>query len=157
MSIFVQVVTAYMVVDFVWVWFQPQCVPAPAIVLPHHIATVMILSHPLRFPRHDGFAALVMLVETQTFFLIVRRYFKSSLAGRPLLAKCIGFVYWPSAIATRLLIHPWALVDSIRRLWRTPAEMCLVWHSSYARAFKYSFRDKRMPARYRGCARAGRI
>jgi len=124
--LFVQTMAAYMALDFAWVWTWPECVPAPQIVLPHHIATLLLLAHPLRFPAHDGLAALVCLVEFQTELLIARRYFTNELAQLPHLRMGLNVVYWPVVLLTRLLIHPWVLVESVRRLWRVPAEMTMV-------------------------------
>ena len=66
------------------------------------------------------------MVELQTLILIGRRHFAGFLAEQPLAAKIVNFIYWPSAIITRLMIHPWALLDASIRLWGSPAEMCLV-------------------------------
>lgn len=123
---FVVVFSLYMVADFLWVWVKPECVPSPGIVLPHHIATLMLLAHPLRFPPHSGFAVLVTLVEWQTTIMVARRHFETYLARQPELTKYINYAYWPAAIGTRLLLHPWALYESVLRCWSTPVEMCLV-------------------------------
>mmetsp|Transcript_42952 Transcript_42952/g.98628 ORF Transcript_42952/g.98628 Transcript_42952/m.98628 type:complete len:244 (-) Transcript_42952:54-785(-) len=124
--LFTRSMMTYFALDIVWVWTVPQCVPSPGIVLPHHFMTLALMAHPLRFPAHNILAALVTTVEAQTWIMVARRYFEAELESFPPLDNLASLAYWALTLTTRLMVHPFVLVDAVRRIYRTPAECVLV-------------------------------
>lgn len=52
--------TGYIIFDFTWILLYPDSLPRyPHIILVHHVITLALLSHPLRFPEDSRFTCLV--------------------------------------------------------------------------------------------------
>lgn len=66
----------YMVLDGIWIATNMHSVKSPKAVLGHHIATIMVLTDPLMQPQHAFYTCCALLVEANTFLLIVRRRLK---------------------------------------------------------------------------------
>lgn len=66
---------AYLVIDAFWVIFRPRSVPAPTMIVLHHIISLLGWSMPLLTdaPYLRKWTTLAMMVEANTFFLILRR------------------------------------------------------------------------------------
>ncbi|CAM9376260.1 unnamed protein product [Ectocarpus sp. 12 AP-2014] len=63
----------YMVLDACWILCNPSGVKSPRTVLGHHVATLSVLVDPLLQPQHAFYTACALLVEFNTFLLILRR------------------------------------------------------------------------------------
>lgn len=96
--------TLYIVVDLLWILIVPESLPRfPLIITVHHVITLALLSHPLRYPVDAHFTCLDGLVEISTFFLIARRHCKG------LLSKACNWLYWGTTIALRFMLQPYLL------------------------------------------------
>lgn len=96
--------TAYIVFDLLWILIVPESLPRfPLIITVHHLITLALLSHPLRYPHDARFTCLDGLVEISTFFLIARRHCKG------LLSKLCNWLYWGTTIALRFMLQPYLL------------------------------------------------
>ena len=52
--------TAYIIFDLSWILLYPDALPRyPGIIMVHHVITLALLSHPLRFPKDAHFTCLV--------------------------------------------------------------------------------------------------
>ncbi|CAM9883638.1 unnamed protein product, partial [Discosporangium mesarthrocarpum] len=65
--------TCYMVIDGLWIATNPTGVKSPRTVLGHHVATLSVLLDPLLQPHHSLYTSCALLVEFNTFLLILRR------------------------------------------------------------------------------------
>jgi TLC domain len=63
----------YMCLDALWICFNMDSVKSPKTVLGHHIATLAVLADPLLQRQHGFYTCCALLVEVNTFLLIVRR------------------------------------------------------------------------------------
>lgn len=51
--------TAYVIFDLSWILLYPDVLPRyPGVIMVHHIITLALLSHPLRFPQDAHFTCL---------------------------------------------------------------------------------------------------
>jgi len=97
------VLLAYIGVDLVWILLVPDAVPQAWLIQLHHVITIALLSHPLRYPEHAHFTAWDGIVEAHTLLLIARR----RLRQWPLLTSpIVTLVYWVSFIGMRLVLYP---------------------------------------------------
>jgi hypothetical protein len=66
---------AYLIIDTVWVIVRPRSVPAPVMIVLHHIVSLLGWSMPVLTgaPYLRKWTTLAMMVEANTFFLILRR------------------------------------------------------------------------------------
>ena len=100
--------TAYIVADLLWIIVWPESLPRfPLVIKVHHLITLALLSHPLRFPKDAHFTCLDGLVELSTFFMVARRQCTGTLSA------VLNALYWFSTIALRFGLQPWLL----RRFW----------------------------------------
>jgi hypothetical protein len=64
---------AYILLDSLWLYAIPSIVKSPGTVLAHHIATLLVLLDPLLQPKHAMYTSACLLVEINTFLLLLRR------------------------------------------------------------------------------------
>jgi hypothetical protein len=96
--------TAYIVGDLAWIIIWPESLPRfPLVIKVHHLITLALLSHPLRFPADAHFTCLDGLVELSTFFMVARR----QCSGR--LSVALNIAYWVGTIALRFGLQPFLL------------------------------------------------
>ncbi|KAL3942199.1 MAG: hypothetical protein SGARI_000346 [Bacillariaceae sp.] len=65
----------YFVTDLIWVISVPNCVKSPAVIIQHHIATMLYILIPYYQPSVRWCMGACMSVEINTWFLIARRVF----------------------------------------------------------------------------------
>lgn len=65
---------AYFLVDGVWVLLVPICVKSPAVILIHHAVTILYMVIPMAVPRISWMMGACLVVEVNTWFLIMRRF-----------------------------------------------------------------------------------
>ena len=105
--------TVYIVADLLWILVVPESLPRfPAIITVHHLITLALLSHPLRYPVDARFTCLDGLVEISTLFLIARRHCTGWLS------TLCNWLYWGSTIALRFVLQPYLLM----LFWRLAAK-----------------------------------
>jgi hypothetical protein len=98
------VFTAYIIGDLLWIFIWPESLPRfPLVIKVHHLITLALLSHPLRFPADAHFTCLDGLVELSTFCMVARRM----CSGR--LSAALNVAYWVGTIALRLGLQPFLL------------------------------------------------
>ena len=96
--------TAYIVGDLLWIFIWPESLPRfPLVIKVHHLITLALLSHPLRYPADAHFTCLDGLVELSTFFMVARRQCTG------LLSDVLNALYWFTTIALRFGLQPWLL------------------------------------------------
>ena len=74
--LFFAITIAYFVADLLWVILIPNCVKSPNVIIQHHIATLIYLIIPYKYPSETGWLMGACLsVEINTWLLIARRVF----------------------------------------------------------------------------------
>jgi len=68
------VTLAYFVIDTIWIIVDPACVKSPPLIILHHAATTAYLLIPVFVLSTRWLMCALLFVETNTFFLILRRY-----------------------------------------------------------------------------------
>ena len=94
-----RVFAAYIAFDGLWIALMPQIVKAPRVLLAHHMATLVLLWHPLTYTSHKHFISWMTIVELNTFFLILRRHWT-----HPLIELCFK-VTWVAIRTAGALLH----------------------------------------------------
>eukprot|EP00891_Asterochloris_glomerata_P003595 jgi/Astpho2/3595/gw1.00058.76.1_t len=91
----------YIVADFIWIAWQPQCLPSlPSVILCHHAITLVLLVFPLRHPDFAYWTCVDALVELNTALLIARRQF-------PQFWNLLNCVYWATFFPVRFALSPY--------------------------------------------------
>mmetsp|Transcript_23472 Transcript_23472/g.79915 ORF Transcript_23472/g.79915 Transcript_23472/m.79915 type:complete len:199 (+) Transcript_23472:155-751(+) len=99
------VFTAYIVADLVWVAACPGCVPrAPGLICLHHVVTLALLAHPLRYPEHAFFTCWDGMVELNTALLLARRQTSGWVN------EAFNAAYWATMWLLRGAMQPFMLV-----------------------------------------------
>ena len=81
--LFFAITIAYFVADLLWVILIPNCVKSPNVIIQHHIATLIYLIIPYKYPTETGWLMGACLsVEINTWLLIARRVFNKQVSPR---------------------------------------------------------------------------
>uniref|UniRef100_A0A7R9SVG7 TLC domain-containing protein n=1 Tax=Polyblepharides amylifera TaxID=1486889 RepID=A0A7R9SVG7_9CHLO len=100
--------SAYMALDFVWIYIYPSAIISKAkLILTHHIVVLfMTLSCVSINPEYAYNASWSLLVELNTACLVLSRFpqFKNNYKGKLLLV-----FFWITAILFRVILPPWLL------------------------------------------------
>lgn len=114
--LFFAITVGYFVADLLWVIFVPQCVKSPSVIVQHHIATLLYLVIPFRFPNEDGWLMGACLsVEVNTWLLIARRVFNKqgfgptwviNLSCVRIRIKLISILFYITWVIIRCIIYP---------------------------------------------------
>jgi len=110
----------YFVADLLWITVVPKCVRSPAVIIQHHIATMLYMLIPLYYPELRFFMGAALSVELNTWFLISRRVFNKQ--GFPcwtidlpqlvsIRIKVISIMFYVTWILIRVIIYPLLLWD----------------------------------------------
>lgn len=112
---------AYIVADFVWIWFERDAVPSlPNVILLHHAVTFALLCFPLRYPEELAvFTCWDGLCEINTFFLIARRQWKP-------LRRPLSVLYWATFFPLRIFLYPFMLLRFYQQMQTHPVWEMLV-------------------------------
>jgi hypothetical protein len=92
----------YFAVDLMWLLLWPRSVASPAIIVFHHIICCLGWCLPLLRVELAPYAAALLLVELNTFFLIAKRYF-ADISSVHVVMKHLFHVTW---IGLRLVMYP---------------------------------------------------
>jgi len=97
------VFNTYILVDTLWIIISPDSVPSAPPLIFHHFGTMIGWVSPVFHQRWAFWSSLAALVETNTFFLILKRQ-----QGRNvLIVHVLFYVTW---VLLRLLVYPIGLV-----------------------------------------------
>jgi hypothetical protein len=109
LQIYLIIFSIYVIIDGLWIFFIPNSVASPNTILVHHIVTLIgIILNLIMGLDYAILGAFGGLVEVNTFFLIARRNWKSSIL--------LNFMFFLSWIVIRNIIGPWVLYVSIQIL-----------------------------------------
>ena len=117
---------AYFIADLIWVIQVPACVKSPAVIVQHHIATLLYLIIPYMHPDETGWLmGSCLIVEINTWLLIARRVFNKQGFGPWVIdlslfsirVKIISILFYITWITIRCILYPC--------IWRLLWEM---WH-----------------------------
>ena len=119
-ALFIQLFFGYVTLDLLWVWAEPEAVPQPAVVLVHHVVTLLLTRVPLLEPRLAVPSSCLSVVELETLLLVGQRHWapwllNSGPAGAAA-ARCLNLAYWLSFFAIRLALHPYVAMFVIPNL-----------------------------------------
>jgi len=114
-DMFFQITALYFIIDLAWIWVLPKSVNSPGTIIKHHIATLLYLIIPFRYPEYRWFMGACMSVEINTWFLIARRVFNKQ--GFPpwvidlpfsisIRVKIISVFFYLTWIGTRCALYP---------------------------------------------------
>lgn len=93
-----QFAAGYMVLDGCWIFCNRAGVKSPRTVMGHHMATLSVLIDPLLQRQHAFYTACALLVEFNTFLLILRR--------RVTWGRYLEIPFALSWVALRLIWYP---------------------------------------------------
>eukprot|EP00970_Alexandrium_tamarense_P004945 scaffold808_cov196-Alexandrium_tamarense.AAC.82 len=114
-SLFFAVVVGYFVADLIWVKVVPTCVKSPGVIVQHHVATLIYLIIPFRFPDTCWLMGVCLSVEVNTWLLIARRVFNKQgfgpwVIGLPpffsIRIKMISILFYVTWISIRCILYP---------------------------------------------------
>lgn len=101
------VFSIYMLVDTIWIAVVPKCVlSSPLALIIHHIASFAFLSIPFFEEQFQWHGALNLLVEVNTFLLVLRRQSRPASA----LYHVLNFCFLFSWMSLRLIVFPIVVV-----------------------------------------------
>jgi hypothetical protein len=114
----------YFVADFIWVLQIPTCVKSPAVIVQHHIATLLYLAIPYMYPEDTGWLmGACLIVEINTWLLIARRVFNKQGFGPWVIdlslfsfrVKLISIFFYVTWISIRCILYPciWRVLWSL--------------------------------------------
>jgi hypothetical protein len=92
------VMTAYIILDGLWIAVQPSIVASPKALIGHHLITLLLLTHPLTYAPHVQLTSCMTIVEFNTFFLVLRRHAPPS--------KLLTLAFQLTWLVTRVLWFP---------------------------------------------------
>lgn len=100
----------YFIIDYLWVFFIPKSVKSPELIKTHHIITILNILCPYYYQEAEWFMGVCMIVELNTWFLIVKRQYIPFHNDKYLLNKLIYFtintLFYLSWYIIRLFIYP---------------------------------------------------
>jgi hypothetical protein len=130
----------YFVADLIWVIQIPHCVKSPAVIVQHHIATLVYLAIPYMYPEDTGWLmGACLIVEINTWLLIARRVFNKQGFGPWVIdlslfsirVKLISIFFYVTWVGIRCVLYPciWRLLWS---LWYHDYKGGVIFNSRYA-------------------------
>lgn len=140
--LFFAVTVGYFVADLIWVLQVPTCVKSPAVIVQHHVATLIYLLIPYFHPQDTGWLmGACLIVEINTWLLIARRVFNKQGFGPWVIdlslfsirIKIISTFFYVTWISIRCFLYPaiWKLLWS---LWLEEYKEGVIFNSKYALA-----------------------
>jgi len=91
--------TLYMIVDIVWLLVLPQTVASPRTIVVHHLFALMGVYSGVLEQQFSWWCSLGLLVEINTVFLLLRRYYGETY-------KILNFLFWTTWVLIRNIIYP---------------------------------------------------
>merc|ERR1712211_122277 len=97
----------YIAIDMLWVAVFPKCVKSQTTILVHHGVTLLYMGIPMYNPATRYAMCVCILVEINTWFLIMRR---TSVAKGPL-KPFIVIPFYVSWVVIRCMVYPYMIYD----------------------------------------------
>ena len=127
--LFYAVTIGYFLADLIWVLLEPRCVKSPGVIILHHVATILYLIIPYRFPDTRWLMGACMCVETNTWLLIARRVFNKQGFGPWVIKfsflsiriKLISILFYVTWISIRCCLYPF-IMKVLWTIWFTQWE-----------------------------------
>mmetsp|Transcript_2876 Transcript_2876/g.5333 ORF Transcript_2876/g.5333 Transcript_2876/m.5333 type:complete len:315 (-) Transcript_2876:948-1892(-) len=124
--LFFAITSGYFVSDLIWVLLVPQCVKSPGVIIQHHLATLIYLIIPYRFPEDRWLMGACLSVELNTWLLIARRVFNKQGFGPWVInvsffsirIKLISVLFYVTWFFIRCYIYP-SILKVLWTLWFT--------------------------------------
>ncbi len=123
--LFFATTVGYFVADLIWVVQVPTCVKSPAVIMQHHLATLVYMLIPYMHPNEAGWLmGACLIVEINTWLLIARRVFNKQGFGPWVIdlslfsirIKLISIFFYVTWISIRCFLYP-AIWRMIFTLW----------------------------------------
>jgi hypothetical protein len=112
--IFYAITIGYFVADLIWVLLVPHCVKSPGVIIQHHVATLLYLIIPYKYPEDGWLMGACLSVEVNTWLLIARRVFNKqgfgpwviNLSCLSIRIKLISIMFYITWFFIRCYIYP---------------------------------------------------
>mmetsp|Transcript_25143 Transcript_25143/g.38051 ORF Transcript_25143/g.38051 Transcript_25143/m.38051 type:complete len:319 (-) Transcript_25143:199-1155(-) len=138
--LFFATTVGYFVADLIWVIQIPTCVKSPAVIVQHHVATLIYLLIPYMHPQDTGWLmGSCLIVEINTWLLIARRVFNKQGFGPWVIdlslfsirVKLISIFFYVTWFSIRCFLYPviWRLLWS---LWYDEYKEGVIFNTKYA-------------------------
>ncbi len=123
--LFFATTVGYFVADLIWVLQVPTCVKSPAVIMQHHLASLVYMLIPYMYPRESGWLmGACLIVEINTWLLIARRVFNKQGFGPWVIdlslfsikVKLISIFFYITWVSIRCFLYP-AIWRMILTLW----------------------------------------
>ena len=122
--LFFAVTVGYFLADLLWVSLEPSCVKSPAVIVQHHIVTLIYLSLPYQHEDTHWLMGACMSVEVNTWLLIARRVFNKqglrpwviNLGFSSIRIKFISVMFYITWVVIRCYVYP-AILSILIGLW----------------------------------------
>eukprot|EP00574_Skeletonema_japonicum_P005599 CAMPEP_0201728024 /NCGR_PEP_ID=MMETSP0593-20130828/14517_1 /ASSEMBLY_ACC=CAM_ASM_000672 /TAXON_ID=267983 /ORGANISM="Skeletonema japonicum, Strain CCMP2506" /LENGTH=301 /DNA_ID=CAMNT_0048220005 /DNA_START=156 /DNA_END=1061 /DNA_ORIENTATION=- len=122
--LFFAATVGYFVADLIWVVQVPTCVKSPAVIVQHHLATLVYMLIPYMHPNETGWLmGACLIVEINTWLLIARRVFNKQGFGPWVIdlslfsirIKLISIFFYVTWISIRCFLYPaiWRMIFSL--------------------------------------------
>lgn len=136
--LFYAITIGYFVADLIWVLMVPHCVKSPGVILQHHVATLIYLIIPYRFPVDGWLMGSCLSVEVNTWLLIARRVFNKqgfgpwvlNISSFSIRIKIISILFYVTWFSIRCFIYPIIL----KTLWFKWKDSGAIFHTRYSMA-----------------------
>ena len=138
---FYAITVGYFLADLLWVLSIPQCVKSPGVIIQHHIATLLYLIIPYKYPAETGWImGACLCVEINTWLLIARRVFNKQGFGPwvinfscfHLRIKLISILFYITWFVIRCYIYPNIMVILCKLWWKCFKETGHVIYQKYS-------------------------
>lgn len=130
--LFYAITIGYFLADLIWVLSVPRCVKSPGVIVQHHLATLLYLIIPYRFPEDGWLMGACLSVELNTWLLIARRVFnKQGFVNFSFLSiriKIISILFYITWVSIRCFFYP--LIMKV--LWN-------IWYNQFTFNTHYTF------------------
>jgi len=98
----------YIVIDLLWVAAVPSCVKSPPTILVHHCLTLLYLGIPAYNPDTRYMMAVDLMVELNTWLLIMRRQPISRKGSVKPVVSCGFYITW---FVIRCMVYPYGIYE----------------------------------------------
>jgi len=107
-------VATYFVIDYVWVTVKPDCVKSPGTIKKHHVVAMLYNAGAWYYPEFNCFYGLVLSVEVNTWFLILRRFLYKRKEFTPAIIRdLVEVAFYTSWISIRVIAYNLVLYEFI--------------------------------------------
>lgn len=113
-DLFFWTTVSYFVADLIWVLLVPKCVKSPAVIIQHHIVTLIYMTVPYYNSKTHWCMGACLSVEINTWFLIARRVFNKQgfppwiidLSFVSIRLKFISIGFYVTWFSIRVFLYP---------------------------------------------------